>query len=512
MRLLSVFAGIGLCFLLLIGQSYADDYINQSDNNWPMYGRNLAHTFSNSKSLINPGNVASLVEKWSFPTGDAVSASPTVVGGVIYVGAWDGYFYAIDANSGMLRWKFQVDCQNTIIPIPLQCLAQGQLPPARFFTNGGLITSTAAVVHGQVIFAAGKTVYDLNARDGSLRWKQVICGNPEEPDCAADANDPTQIFSSPAILNDLVYLGYTAGAYGYRGAIEALDLETGDIRWRFEVDPILDASGNPQLGPDGLPVGGVNRGCGSVWSSAAVDPANHLVFFGTGDCNRDATPPYHEAILALDTKTGVLQWVFAPRKSDTCDFDFGASPNLIDRQGEHFVGEGGKDGTYYLLNRLTRQPNGDLVWSDNVVFGGSSGGFFGASFDGSRIFAATALGDGNIETQTGLCQPSNPRDTFLQEPSIHAFNVSNGAIVWQGTQNQSTAPTSIANGVVFSGLIGINGFGLNAYDADTGARLVQLAMPGSVNSAATPLSAMLFVTTGTSTDGSGSGVRAYALP
>ena len=215
MRLLSVFVGIWLCFIVFTGQPHADNYIRQNDNNWPMYGRNLAHTFSNDKSLINPGNVASLTEKWFFPTGDAVSASPTVVGGVIYVGAWDGYFYAIDANSGTLRWKFQVDCQNIIIPIPPQCLAPGQSPPARFFTNGGLITSTAAVMHGQVIFAAGKTVYNLNARDGSLRWKHVICGNPEAPHCSTDVNDPTQIFSSPAVSNDLIYLGHTAGADGY---------------------------------------------------------------------------------------------------------------------------------------------------------------------------------------------------------------------------------------------------------------------------------------------------------
>jgi hypothetical protein len=37
-------------------------------------------------------------------------------------------------------------------------------------------------------------------------------------------------------------------------------------------------------------------------------------------------------------------------------------------------------------------------------------------------------------------------------------------------------------------------------------------MKGSVNSAATPLGKMLFVTAGTSIDGSDSGVFAFALP
>jgi hypothetical protein len=42
----------------------------------------------------------------------------------------------------------------------------------------------------------------------------------------------------------LIFLGHTAGADGYRGAIEALDARSGTQRWRFEVDPILDANGH----------------------------------------------------------------------------------------------------------------------------------------------------------------------------------------------------------------------------------------------------------------------------
>src|SRR5437660_8199157 len=78
----------------------------------------FGHTFSNEHSRINPSNVSSLQLAWTFATGDAVSASPTVVDGVVYVGSWDGYFYALNAHSGSLIWKFQVDCQNSVIPVP----------------------------------------------------------------------------------------------------------------------------------------------------------------------------------------------------------------------------------------------------------------------------------------------------------------------------------------------------------------------------------------------------------
>ena len=95
---------------------------------------------------------------------------------------------------------------------------------------------------------------------------------------------------------------------------------------------------------------------------------------------------------------------------------------------------------------------------------------------------------------------------------MHALAVRDGTILWDKTQNHSVAPTSIANGVVFSGLVGIEGFGLNAYHAETGRRLMQLPLKGSVNSAATPLGKKLFVTAGTSVDGTDSGVFAFALP
>src|SRR2546422_2847985 len=92
---------------------------------WPMYGRDLKHSFTNSAALINASNVATLLPAWTFLTGDAVSASPAIVDGVVYVGAWDGFFYALDANtsspSGAMIWKFQVDCQSDIFPIPAQC-------------------------------------------------------------------------------------------------------------------------------------------------------------------------------------------------------------------------------------------------------------------------------------------------------------------------------------------------------------------------------------------------------
>jgi outer membrane protein assembly factor BamB len=509
MRKILTLAGIAFGILLPCVAGHAED--------WPMYGRNFQHTFTNRDSPINPRTVANLQPVWDFATEDVVTASPTVVDGVVYVGGWDGYFYALDASSGGLIWKFAVDCQSSIVPIPPRCPQPAEAPP-RFLSDGGLITSSAAVVDSRVFFAGGKTVYSLDARGGSLLWKRVICGNPEAPNCEADANDRTRIFSSPAVFDGLVFLGHTVEVDGYRGGFEALDARTGKSVWRFEVDPVLDRPVALISNAAAREPPGQNRGCGNVWSSAAVDTKYRLVFFGTADCHDVAVPPYHNAVIALEAATGRPRWVFRPDRKGACDFDFGASPNLIDLDFGRYVGIGGKDGTYYLLDRLSFSPHGRLVWSARVVFGGDEGGFIGSTaVDGSRVFGATAIGDAHIinPNPADLCDPSNPKDTFLQDPSMHALDLlgSHGRIAWQRDHNYSTAPTSVANGVVFSGLLGIDmRFGLNAYDENSGALLRTFAMPGSVNSGATPVGRMLFVGSGTTTDGSGSGIHAFRLP
>jgi outer membrane protein assembly factor BamB len=474
---------------------------------WPMFGHDPQRTFTNRASDLRPTNVGNLQRAWTFPTDDAITAAASVVDGVVYVGAWDGNFYALRQQDGTLVWKFAVDCQNAVVPVPPRCLAPDESPPDRSLSDGGLITSSAAVVDDKVYFGGGRTLYCLNAADGSLRWKQVICGNPDDPHCAADTADGTRIFSSPVVHAGLVFVGLSAdGQVGYRGGFMAFDADTGTPRWRFEVDPLLDAAGNPLLNAQGLPVGGRNRGCGSVWSSASVD-AEH-VFFTTGDCDFDAPPPFHEAVMALEPQTGRLQWVFRPRQSDVCDFDFGATANVINSGQKRWLGVGGKDGTYYMLERHTKNPQGELVWATNVVFGGNGGGFFGgAVFDGTRIVSATALGD------LFACMPQDPRDVPFQEPSGHAFNLRTGEVVWQQTLAQSFAATTAGDGVVFISTIGIPGVlpgAVKVYEAATGALLVTLSAPPGL-APVTPVYGMILLGFGNPQDGTNSGLNAYKL-
>jgi outer membrane protein assembly factor BamB len=182
---------------------------------------------------------------------------------------------------------------------------------------------------------------------------------------------------------------------------------------------------------------------------------------------------------------------------------------MLDLGTERYVGIGCKDGTYYVIERLTDNPAGQLVWATNVVFGGAAGGFIGtAAFDGTSLFSATAIGDVNAPSPSG-CDPSNPRDTRIQEPSLHALTAANGEVQWQQARSQSFAPTSLAAGVVFSGSVGPT---LHAYEARTGQLLAHFRLPGAVNAGATPVGTTVFVGSGNTFNGQGSGVHAFVLP
>ena len=160
---------------------------------WPGYGHDAEHTF-HGRTTLTATTVRTLKKAWEFPTLDAVTATPTVVDGTVYVGSWDDNFYAVDLETGKLRWKTKVKAQNAVQPYPGQKLRD-------LTSDGGLITSSAwfeAAGDGRpalVIFGGGYTLYALNATTGAVYWEHDYTGRPDQP--ANPNKDGTRIFSSP---------------------------------------------------------------------------------------------------------------------------------------------------------------------------------------------------------------------------------------------------------------------------------------------------------------------------
>jgi outer membrane protein assembly factor BamB len=458
---------------------------------WPSYGHDAQHTF-HGRTTLTESSVRTLHQAWFFPTGDAVTATPTVVGGTVYVGSWDDFFYALDLHSGQVKWKVRLHPQNAITPYPGQ-------QPRESTSDGGLVTSSAWFEPAAgsrpalVIFAGGYTLYALRAATGAVYWEHDYPGVPGPPNPNADS---TRIFSSPVVADGRVLVGVDEdGQRDSAGYLVAASLSTGNPLWEFQTD----AGANTHV---------VDDSCGSVWSSGAVLPALGLVVFGTADCNFLGTAPYADAVIAVRIANGKLAWKFHPHEAaPACDFDFGASPNAGVSPGgtATFLGEGSKDGSYYSLDPRT----GRLRWSTNVVFGGSSGGFIGTTaYDGRRVYGATALGDflPKSNGSVTVCDPSDPRDTVSQNPTNHALDARTGAVIWQSNGTASFGATTVANGMVFNAPA-LAAKAIDVRDDRTGRLLIGVGLPQASWSGIATVGDALVFGLGSTYDPSHSGIE-----
>jgi outer membrane protein assembly factor BamB len=198
-------------------------------------------------------------------TGGSIFSSPSVVGGVVYVGSNDGNLYAFDANGN-------TGCSGA----PVTCA------PLWSATTGGSVGSSPAVTNGVVYVGSndGKLyAFDANGNTG-------CSGNPKT--CAAlwtSQATGAPVFSSPGIANGVVYVG-----------------SNNNHIYAFDASSKMKCSGTPKVCS---PLWGAKTG-GSVASSPAV--ANGMVYVGSDDhklyaFGLETTPPVTSVAQPSDGST-----------------------------------------------------------------------------------------------------------------------------------------------------------------------------------------------------------------
>jgi outer membrane protein assembly factor BamB len=452
---------------------------------WSTYGRTQSRSFFNpAETRITRDTVAGMRLKWRYQTGAVVTAGPTVAYvdvpsegriKVVFIASWDGNLYALRQSNGSRLWSFAMK------PHPGASYPQAS-------------SAEVATVAGEqrVFVGGGMTVYCLQAATGALRWEFDAGTGCTTCDSRTERNE---IESSPTVAGNLVYFGLDTNDSLGKGGLFGVDAVDGHMVWYFDMETAQTCRPLPsddvrrfdgfhsaaQLGlPEdffatrpGCDFDRTPNQCGNIWSSFAVDPQRRLIYTTSGNCDTDndpdtpepppPMPPYDEAIFALHFD-GTPAWVFQPRDVDVHDFDFGAVPNLfevdIDGARREVVGVGGKDGTYYLLDRDgTNELTGRIepYWQTNVVPGGPIGGILAsAAVDeaGMRILFSTAIG----------LSLSNP-----QRPAAWGLRTTDGMVLWSNRPAvPSYGPTTAVPTVVFMGSL-FNG--IVARDAATGDQL-----------------------------------------
>ncbi len=199
--------------------------------------------------------------RWKFPTGSWLVSSPAVSSGIVYFGSYDSNFYAVDATTGQQKWRFQTGGEHRYIGKHLHNLQPAAEPmpdPWDFFLSspavwngivyfgssdgniyaldaasgvlkwkvqtGDVVHSSPAIADGTLYIGSWDTyLYSLDAATGKEKWRFKTGDDP-------DLHNHVGIQSSPAVMDGIVYFG-SRDSYAY-----AVDAATGKQLWKFSTD------------------------------------------------------------------------------------------------------------------------------------------------------------------------------------------------------------------------------------------------------------------------------------
>lgn len=167
---------------------------------------------------------------WGFDR-TTVQSSPAVAGGAVYVGARDGFLYAIDRATGKERWRND--------------------------HKVSWVNSSPAISEGLVYVGSsdGRFVQAVDTATGEQRWRS-----------------PAQniVWASPSVDQAMVYVGEGDGT------MYALDKRTGREAWRYRVGHRIFSSALPHEGR--LYFGSDDGGVYAI-NAARGAPLHRAVFF-----------------------------------------------------------------------------------------------------------------------------------------------------------------------------------------------------------------------------------------
>jgi polyvinyl alcohol dehydrogenase (cytochrome) len=228
-------------------------------------------------SPITSSNVASLKEAWFFPANYSVTSNPVVQDGQVYFSDWGGNVYDLNVNTGSEVWKTNVGIAISSSPalanglvyvagsplLPSRVIALNQSTGAVVWnttlrTTPGGIYSSPIVYNGNVYIGISNChsklpgcneqtkslvgeVDALNAENGNLVWR-FVTGN-SSTDGGWGAGVWGSIVVDPSLNS--IYFGTgnpfqstssscnTCSLYAY--SILSLDATTGHLNWYYQV-------------------------------------------------------------------------------------------------------------------------------------------------------------------------------------------------------------------------------------------------------------------------------------
>jgi outer membrane protein assembly factor BamB len=386
------------------------------------------------------------------------------VGDTVYAQDLTSNVHAIDRETGAIRWQ-------------------------RRFESFVIGPNGVAVGWGRLYAVDGDDdVVALDLATGEELWRRTIT-----------RTDTDGVDIQPTVFGRMVLASTVpvslSGIYsgGDRGILQALDVETGELRWEFDT-VVDDLWGNPE----------VNSGGGS-WYPPAIDVDRGLVFWGVANpapfpgtaefpngTSRPGPNLYTDSVVTLDARSGALEWYRQATPHDIFDRDLihtmlvdvqrdGRTRTIVVATGKagRVLGHDIATGELLWDTPVGRHENDDLeaLSGPTEVWPGTFGGVLTppSAADGvvyvATLNAPTVLSP-NVPAYIGSALGTAPGQ-------IVAIDAANGAILWDvEVASDPLGATTVVNDLVFTATFAGR---IYALDRATGATVWTYDAPGLIN-------------------------------
>ena len=303
----------------------------QNPSDWVAYGGNKAGTRYAPHAQINTANVDQLTRVWEAETNQVGQfvATPIQIEDGIYLCTAQNIVLALDADSGMERWRF--DPGNNAPPYDLMGNCRGvthyQLADLGEdkHCSERIYTATTDARMIALDKNSGEPCKDFGT-DGQI---SLLAGMGEVKPFYYFVTSPPTVASGALVVGGLVLDNQETEEPS--GVVRAYDPVSGALLWAWDIG----REGDTTMPSEGSHY---TRGTPNVWSLTSADDELGLVYVPTGNATPDyfgghrteVMDKYSSSIVAIDARTGLTRWHFQTTHHDVWDYDVSSQPTLVD--------------------------------------------------------------------------------------------------------------------------------------------------------------------------------------
>ena len=376
--------------------------------------------------------------KWTFnteliePRSQQLFSEVHTSGDRLYFGSANKIVYCLNANNGSLNWKHQVDDWVRSKPFFMDghlyvATLSGKMYAIRDYLNSakevwqtkvaehGFTSNINGSQNGILGISQNQMLYSISTKTGKVQWKHGLLDGMFIGNNFYSSEELGGQQSSPVVVDGVLYIG------GSDGFVNAIDVETGKEKWRFETDGIMASSPTVAFGKvffgeaynakgtyyaldkeTGKPLW-QSEDFGNVWVNATYDDKN--IYFGN----------MKGYFFAVNPQNGKTIWQYNTAKDTPIEQLSLSEPH----------GHGFPPGVYC-----------NPVYKNGVVYTGSWSGYYLAfEADGGTLkWRVKTKVDG---TNGGLPDSSAPvlykNHLYVQKEGwkLAAINIKTGLIDWE---------------------------------------------------------------------------------